>query len=150
MIFFGAGAYFLSTNVVHHGHSLGVIEQMQSYGRWPFKVSGGLYQESFGPHQKGFIVKNEELAQRLSQAIGRELLFETRSTFLTLFGPYNLEIVSFREAPEPAVELIEDARLCRLVEIIARSQAMVDALRPRIERHDPELLGFMKECQHSN
>lgn len=148
-LFFGVGAYFLSTTVVYQGHSLGTIVELKSYGSWPFKVSGGLYQESFGPHQSGFIVKNPELAQRLANSEGRELVFEIRSTFLNLFAPYTLEIVSFREAPEAPVELMEDDRLCRLVAVIARSQAMVEALKPRIERYDQLLLEDLKDCQRS-
>jgi hypothetical protein len=148
-LFFGIGAYFLSTTVVYHGHSLGSVVETTSFGSWPFKVSGGLYQESYGAHQRGFIVKNEELAQRLAKSEGRELVFEIRSTFMNLSAPYNEQIVSFREAPEPAVELLEDDRLCRLVAVITQSKAMVDALRPRIERDDPELLDQLKTCQRS-
>lgn len=145
----GSGSYFLSNYVVHQGRSLGVINEISSQGTWPFRVEAGLYQESFASHQRGFIVRDTNLADRLKALPGRELVLETQTTFLSLFSPYNEEIIGYREAPEPSVELIEDDKLCRLVSVIARSQDMVRVLRPRIEKYDSELLEVIRDCQSS-
>lgn len=148
-VFFGFGTFFFSTKVIYHGHSVGSVVELQSHGRWPFQMSSGLFQETYGPHQSGFIVKNEELAQRLAQNKGRELVFEVQSTFFHPFAPYNLEIISFREVPLATQDLSDDEHLCRLVSVIARSQTMVEVLKKRIERYDPQLLPSLRDCQHS-
>lgn len=145
-----AGTFYGLTHwSLHKGATAATLEEFSSTGSWPVRYVG-VYRDLLTGKEQEFSVFDPVAREQLEDAVGKEVVLLTENHFLSL---WNSHAHSVRGVQELELSLGDTGSgqgrsdgLCRLVEIVRRSAPMVEVLKRRIEKHDPELLALVRQC----
>ena len=91
-----------------------------------------------------FSVHDDEIGEKLKAQSGKMVNLEYRELLWKLFynTKYDVTSWSLNDRGENDVNL-----LCRFVAVLRKDKAIVEKIRPMIERYDLGLLSKIRECQ---
>lgn len=148
-----AGIFYGLTHwSLYRGASAAYIQEFSSTGSWPARYVG-IYRDLLTGEEKEFSVFDPVTKDRLEKAVGEKVVLLTENHFLSL---WNSHAHSVRAVQELELELggasvgpLDSKGLCRLVEIVRKSAPMVEVLKKRIKKYEPELLTLIRKCPES-
>lgn len=148
-----AGTFYGLTHwSLHKGATAGYVQEFSSTGSWPVRYIG-VYRDLLTGEEREFSVFDPVTREQLQDAVGQKVVLLTENHFLSL---WNSHAHSVRGVQELQLSLDQGSSspensdsLCRLVEIVRRSAPMVEVLKERMQKYDPELLGLVRQCSEN-
>lgn len=140
-----AGASYLILNYSYSkGNRVGKLVKFSEKGFFPKTWEGTLDLGSGDRLTWDFSVHDDELGEKLKKHSGQMVNLEYRELLWKLFynTAYDVTSWSLNDRNQNDNNL-----LCRFVSVLRKDKAIVEQIRPMIEKYDSSLLTNIRECQ---
>lgn len=137
-------SYLILSYSYSEGNRVGKLVKLSRKGFLPKTWEGTLDLGSGDRLTWDFSVHNDELGEKLKEQSGKMVNLEYRELLWKLFYRTKYDITSWSLNDR---NKNDSNLLCRFVAVLRKDKAIVEQIRPMIEKYDLGLLTNIRECQ---